>query len=309
MPPTAFAAQSSVPPEKVRLSLPRGRELVATHHAGAGRGVVVCGHAMMCNARTFERGAAARLRAAGFDVYTVDLPGHGHSRAPGEPSGGHWSYDELVLDLWPAAVAAARARHPGLPAAVVGHSLCAHGTLAWLGQSPGGGRGLVEAVVNVAGNIWLRRYEASTARWLRKRATIAAWGLFTQLVGRFPARRLRLGTEDVPREFVADFQRWVGTGAWTTASGRDYRAGLATITVPVLSVLGAADTLLCAPDSGRAFAAELIAAPRSEVWLVGHHDHPGLVPDHMRLVAEPSAAPLWSRIATWLEKTLASPHS
>jgi predicted alpha/beta hydrolase len=280
----------------VAITTPDGWTLYGAHRAGAGRGVVLCGHAMMVNARSFEKGAApAVLAARGYEVYTFDLRGHGRSRGP-RP----WNYDDLMLRDLPALVRGVRARHPGLPLAVVGHSLTGHGCLGWLGLRPDAP---VDAVVAVAANLWLPRWEPRRLRWLKKRAVLEAWLGASRLFGRFPARAFRIGSDDVALAYVRQFVGWARRDEWKTADGRDYLAGLERVRCPVLAILGEADRLLCAPESGRAFVSHL-RAPLT-VWEVGRTEIPGLVPDHMRLVTDPRAAPLWERIAGWLDTVLA----
>lgn len=266
---------------------PAGRLAVSAFPAeGAVRGVVVAGHAMMCDRRTLDRprgaGLATCLSRAGLHTYTFDARGHGES----DP--GSFDYAAVLEDL-AAVVAWAHARHPGVPLAILGHSLMGHGALLWLAQAPPGGAA-VRAVVAVAGNLWLPRLEPSRLRWLRKRAVLWVMLALTRACGRFPARALRLGSADVSRPFVEDFARWAASGVCQRPDGGDALAGLAQVRVPVLAVLGGQDRLLCHPACGRRFAA---LVPRSEVLEV-----PGA--DHIGLCTSPRSAPAWAEVAEWL---------
>lgn len=258
-------------------------------------GVVVAGHAMMCDRRTLDRprgaGLAGTLAAAGLYVYRFDARGHGES-GPGAHAGGRWSYDDLALGDLPAVVAWARARHPDLPLAVVGHSLMGHAALLWLGQAPAAP---VDAVVTLGANVWVRSLEPSAARWLVKRATAEVWWAVTAALGRFPARRIGMGTDDEALDYVGDLCRWTRRSACRRrADGADYLAGLARVRAPVLALAGGADRLLCHPEAARRFHAPI---PDHEVRVI-----PGV--DHMGLVLDPRMRPAWRAAADWLRARL-----
>src|SRR5439155_4099847 len=93
----------------------------------------------MANRRSLDRpagrGLASTLTEAGFVTYALDVRGHGRS-GPHPAEGADWTYDDVVFKDLPAAIWFVRSREAGLPLAVVGHSLTAHGVLALLGQRP-----------------------------------------------------------------------------------------------------------------------------------------------------------------------------
>jgi predicted alpha/beta hydrolase len=275
---------------------------VAAAEATPARAACIVGHAMMTNRRSLDRprgaGLASTLAARGLAVYTFDCRGHGGSR-DGAPRRS-WTYDDVVLRDVPAVVAAVRARHPRLPLVVVGHSLVAHATLAWLGVVPGAA---VHAVVALAAGVWIRRLEPDALAWLGKRATLEAWRAASVPLGYFPARRLGLGSEDVPRAYIEQFLGWARTDRWTAADGGDYLRGLARVRAPVLAIAGAADRFMCRPAAGRAFADQLTGAPVT-FRVVERGELPGLRPDHMGLVTARAAAPLWGELAAWIERTV-----
>ncbi len=255
--------------------------------AGRAQATVVVAHAMMCDARTFGRGFTAALVGAGFRVVSFDFRGHGGS-GPRAGDGGDWSYDDLVRFDVPAIVDHARRAHGG-PVALVGHSLGAHTAAAALGL------GLIEldALVLVAGNVWLPSLDPSAVRRWKKRATLASVVAVSRAVGRFPARRLGVGGDDEPLRYWLAFERWWRDDAWTSDDGRDdYQAALARVTAPALAITSDGDRINCAPACGRAFAARL---PR-----VTHHGITGPdAPDHMGVLTRrdvPAAAP----VVAWL---------
>lgn len=274
--------------------------------AGPGRpiGAAWVAHAMMANRRSLDRprgaGLASRLAAAGIETYLADLRGHGAaSPAP------HWTYDEIVREDLPALGRLLRERHPDLPAAGLGHSLAAHGVLASEGLLVPGGPAAappLDAIVTIAGNPWLRVFEPSAIRWAEKRAAAGLFRAVALACGRFPARALGMGSDDVSTEFVCDIARWVQTGRFSGRDGTDYLGGLARIRAPVLAVFGAGDRLYCHPVSGARFHAHLLRAPLETI--VAGRALLGFDPGHMGLATDPRARPLWDEIARWLSRRL-----
>ncbi len=158
-------------------------------------GVAILAHAMLARRTEFERplsgGLARFLVSRGWRTVTFDFRGHGES-GDGAAKGASWSYDDLVRFDLPAVVDATRARAKKLPVVVVGHSLGGHVALA----AQGTGRIAADAVVCIAANIWLAAHEPSTARWIAKRAVMAGIDAVCRKRGYFPARALRIGSDD-----------------------------------------------------------------------------------------------------------------
>ena len=274
--------------------------------AGPPRAIIVGGHAMMVDRRTYRParnddrpGLARTLVEAGFRVLLADLRGHGRS-GPLPREGGDWSYDQLVGDT-EVYVALARQLAPELPVVLLGHSLFAHTSLAWLGQHP---QAPVAAHVALAMDVWLRDCEPSRARWLVKRGVMAAAASIARAHGHFPATRLRLGNMDESAGYWTDIARNVRHGTWTARDGTDYRAGLARVRCPCLHVVSVHDRLYARPASALRLTS---AIPQRTVWQLGRD--PGLTdlrPDHMGLLTGDSE-PLWRAVAAWLHTTLPAP--
>ncbi len=258
----------------------------------APRGVVVAGHAMMCDQRTLDRprggGLASVLAAAGLVTYTFDARGHGQS-GPLAADGGRYTYEDFVEGDIPAMVRWAKARHPDLPLSIVGHSLIGHAAMLWLGQNPDAP---VAAIVGFAPNLWARELEPSRLVWWQKRATTEAWAAFTRLYGYFPVRRLGMGTDDESAAYVLDFLRYVRSGIYRKHDGADYLAGLRNIRAPVLAFVGSEDDLLCHPAACARFLATI---PDHELRIVQGADHRALVTDERH-------RPVWQAAADWLPR-------
>jgi pimeloyl-ACP methyl ester carboxylesterase len=170
----------------------------------------------------------------------------------------------------------------------MGHSLTGHALLFWLGLDAAAP---VDAAVTLGANIWLRACEPSPLRWAGKRAFIEGWRAATAVAGHFPARRLRLGTDDEAAEYVGDLCRYVREGRCRRRAGGDYLDALPAVRVPVLAVAGEADTWMCHPEAARRFHAPL---PRHELRIVPGVDHMGLVLDSAKMRAA------WAAIGAWV---------
>ncbi|MBX3232957.1 MAG: alpha/beta fold hydrolase [Labilithrix sp.] len=207
------------------------------------RASVVLAHAMFAR-RSSLRGLARALAADGWRAVTFDFRGHGDS-TPSRT----YRYDDLVAVDLPAVVECVRARAEH-PVVVLGHSLGAHVAVA----AQGTGRTSADAIVMLGGNVWLRALEPSAARWAAKRALARATLEVADRAGVFPARALRLGTDDASAPYLHDLLRGVTSGTWASARGDDYLAAAVDVKVPVAAVVGARDRIMCHPACGERFA-------------------------------------------------------
>ncbi|HCP46423.1 MAG TPA: hypothetical protein DIU15_10290 [Deltaproteobacteria bacterium] len=270
------------------------------------RGVALLGHAMMVDRRSLDlpkgKGLASTLAANGWEGLLPDLRGRGAS-GPSAAQGADWAYDDLVRYDLPACVAAARQRFPGLPLVVVGHSLSGHVSAAaegagYYGQSP-------DAHVFFAVNMWAPSLEPLW--WRRRLKGLAAWGLgvLVMLFGRFPSRWIRMGPVDEAATYMRDIVRFWTEDQWKSEDGSvDYQEGLAEVSGPVLAWIGVADRLLAQVDAARQWTDGLSSAP-VDFRLVGRGDL-GLAfdPDHMTLVTDERARPVWLETVRWLDQRL-----
>jgi predicted alpha/beta hydrolase len=259
---------------------------------GERRGAVLCLHAMMTDGRYFgarrEGTFAAALAEAGLDVYVADLRGHGRS-VPPHAGEGDWSFDDLVEQDLPALVTAV-STHAGLPQselAILGHSLGGLVTCAALGTqrivSP-------RVLVLVATSVWLGETPG-------RRALMRAYRGVTALFGRAPIRALRVGTADESVTYVEQLTGWSRSGRWTSLSGVDYLAQLATITTPTFAFAGATDWM-CRPFDAETIANRIRTC--SPVRVVGTQLGDPLDPDHFQLFTHPELTALHREIAALL---------
>lgn len=272
----------------------------------APRAVAVAGHAMMVDRRTLDargEGLVSALVERGIAVVWPDLRGHGGS-GPLAAAGGIWSYDDLVEEDTPALYRFAAERFPGLPIVAVGHSLFGHVALAHAGRHP---EARVSGYALLAANVWQPDCEPSPLRWLEKRAMMETCAALLRPRGYLPVRAFRFGSVDEAGRYFLQLVEWVRRGEWDAADGFSYRAALAGIDRPVLSIAGAGDRLLGNPASIRRFVAPLpdhrllVAGsggkgdPRDGALLPLPFD-----PDHMGLVTDRRARPVFEAVADFV---------
>lgn len=291
-----------MPVESMDLRTRDGWSLRADVHSPSRSlaGVAVLAHAAMARRTEFYRPRDASLASflvdRGWVVIAFDFRGHGDSR-PAAAEGGAFAYDDFVArDLSAVCEFAHEQADPGRPVVVVGHSLGGHVALS----AQGTGAIDVDAIVGIgAAPPYLRESEPSRARWLVKRAVFAGMLALSRRHGYFPARLLRVGSDDETRAFCEDFARVASTGRWTSADGRtDYRAALARVRIPVLQVVSEGDRFECIPECGARFIA--CCGGPSEVIRVERGDDGGGPPSHMGLVTSPHVRSVWERIDRWM---------
>lgn len=262
-------------------------------------GVAVLAHALMTSRSEFspaqDGGFARFLTERGWRVVAFDFRGHGDSGVDGggRPSPG---YDDLVARDMPAVCDFARSQSGRQgPVIVVGHSLGGHVALA--AQATGAIR--VDAIVALGAAVWLSGLEPSLARWAVKRAMLAAAMAVSRRVGRFPARALHLGSDDVPGWLLEDLERYARSGKWTSSDGGiDYLAALASVQIPVLHVTSEGDRFECVPECGERFAAR--CGRQTQTLRIGRADVDDLPPSHMGLVTSSSARGAWDQVEAWM---------
>jgi predicted alpha/beta hydrolase len=299
----AAAAKVKLRRERLTTTAADGTQLALDRIAAEGepRAVCLAGHAMMSNGRSLDRrahGIGSTLARAGIETYALSFRGHGRSAAP--PGG--WEFEDLVAGDIPAALATVAERHPDVPLVGVGHSLAGVAMLAYLGRRAAGGFGPhpppgLDALVTISTNVWLPHLEPNVFRRAGKRFVATGLATIAAVVGEFPARRLRMGSDPVSRGLARDVRRWSRSGRWTSPAGDDQHAMLERVRTPVLAVFAGGDRFYCNPAAGAAFHAPL-PAETLETLLVDSA-MAGYDPGHADVIMDSRCLPAWQEIGGW----------
>jgi predicted alpha/beta hydrolase len=261
------------------------------------QGVAVLAHAMFARKSEWDRsgqGLAAFLNARGWRTIAFDFRGHGESGA-GAAKGARWTYEDLVTRDLPAIVDGARARARRKKVVVVGHSLGGH--VAAAAQATGTID--VDGIALLASNVWLESTEPSHPRMLAKRAIGRAMEEVCRRVGYFPARRLRLGSDDEAAAYMGALWRVVDRDLWGSEDGRiDYWERLRDVAVPLFALASAGDPINAHPECTARFA--LRAKGKVTIDVVRASDDGSAAPGHMDIVTTRKCLSAWDRLEAWL---------
>jgi predicted alpha/beta hydrolase len=235
---------------------------------------------------TRGRGLAWTLADAGLEAVVLDPRGHGGSE---RSTGGSWDFDDWGRVDVPAAV---RAVTPdGGRALVVGHSAGGAAILIGLAGEP-------EIRARAAGAVLLATPVPWLQRWRRIGARVIRAG--SRLLGRFPARLLRLGPENELPGVMAQWMTWNLRGEWRGADGLDYGSELSSVRTPVLAMSGAGDRVFAPPDACEGLI-DMLGSEDRTYRLAGRatgfsedFDHPGIV------VSKAARKEVWPRVVDWL---------
>lgn len=227
-------------------------------------------------------GFARTLVDAGYFACVLDPRGHGESARPRR--GEKWDIDDWArLDV-PTALRAIAA--PERAAFVVSHSAGGAVTLAALVADPTLHQ-LVQRIVVIS----------TPLPWLQPWRGIGAW-LIRQLsvmLGRFPARLLRIGPEDELPHVMAQWMTWNLKGHWVGDDGVDYTAGLAELHMPFLFIAATGDRVFAPPYACRGLY-EKIGSADKRFMVIADLDHVGVV------VSRRARAEVWPAILEFLAR-------
>src|SRR5262249_17449265 len=177
----------------------------------------------------------------------------------------------------------ARARSKGR-VVVVGHSLGGHVALA----SQATGLLAADAIAMFGANVWLRALEPSRLRWIAKRAISRAIEEACARRGYFPARSLRMGSDDEASAYMlVNTSRTVREGRWRSDDGIDYLRALADVKVPVRSIASDGDRINCHPACAERLLVH-VGGPRA-FDRIRAADDGGAAPGHMEMVTTEAA--------------------
>jgi predicted alpha/beta hydrolase len=259
--------------------------------------VAIVGHAMFVDRRTLDRpsgqGLVTTLAHRSIAVLWPDLRGHGLS-GPRAEDGGNWGYDDLVEFDVPALVNAARSRLPGLPVFAVGHSLFGHVALAHATRYP---TVPLDGIAMISCNMCNPEWHRRPLSWLKKGVLIQILTGIGVLVGRFPARRFRIGSNDEALGYVQDFARFWRIGDWRARDGFSYHEALSSIRIPIRAWVGAGDHLMSPPDDARGLIAPV---PGARLEVIGRNSGLPFDPGHMAMVLDRRVRPMWEDVASFI---------
>jgi predicted alpha/beta hydrolase len=256
--------------------------------AASMRGTVVMAHAMFARQTAF-RWVSRMFRDRGWRVITFDFRGHGKSPAAS------YGYDDFVEHDLPAVVDCARERSDGKPVVLVGHSLGGHVALA----AQGCALVSLDAIVLVASNVWLRDFEPSGAVWAAKRWILEGFVRAARRFGKFPARMLKLGSDDESLEYVEDIARFGLDGRWVSRDGtRNYLSALTEVEIPLYSIASDGDHINARPVSVERMLSRCRA--KLHVDRVRKSDDGGKPPGHAELLTTEAARSAFERAEAFL---------
>jgi predicted alpha/beta hydrolase len=287
------------PSEVITLTTTSGVALaVEVREPEHARGTAILLHSSMASRRIWTApsgGFAAVLAEHGVRTVALDFRGHGESGTPAS-RGGRWNFDDLAREDLPALCRAARERWPRDRLTLVGHSLGGQVALA------AASTGLCDAdrIVVLATNVWLPGEEPNEFLRARKASVVHVTRALTRARGFFPARALRVGSDDEAASYMEGWSHNWDRNEWMSDDlSVDYRAAMAHLRLPLLSIASLGDRFLCTPQAAFRFV-RLASNASVRFALIRRSDDDGRpAPDHMAIVTSRSAMSSWHDIANF----------
>lgn len=276
-------------PETIRLQRSEGTSFALTVYPASDPAapVLLIQPAMGVKAGYYDR-LAETLRAAGCNVAVSELRAHETEggRNPGRDY--DFSYDDMLRQDWPQAVAAVKTRFPSAPLYLFGHSLGGQVSMLYAGQAQDQLAGLIlVAISSVHWKLW------GVGFWLYSQTAV----LTARLLGHFPGKVFRFAGREA-RGVIADWARQARTGDFILGKERlNHKAALAGVTLPVLAVSLQGDFF--APKR----ATDDLVAKIPQAQLSRHHLDPKAMGidgvDHFRWARKPEV--VVPTIISWLK--------
>lgn len=273
-----------------------------------------------------EGGSLARhLAAQGFDVWALDLRGHGASRkGPKGSKASKRSFDDYVKHDVPAAIRHVKTQTGAEGVAWVGHSMGGMIAYAYLGN---GGAG-IDALVAIGSPGSLRQHGLIRGAAGMGPLVAVFPQVYSRAFGKFHAnvfrgwsafhldnfvydrrnltrdeRKLLAATalENFSRSEVRTFSRWVKKERFASDDGSiDYAANLSRIRTPALLVSGSADRIV--PPSNVQYVMSRLASADKTHRLFGRLSGDARDWGHVDLIAGRLAdAEVFPEISAWLD--------
>jgi oxygen-independent coproporphyrinogen-3 oxidase len=240
-------------------------------------------HAVWLRGGAAGSGLAWFLSNRGLDVWLADLRHHGGSAR--EPRPRTWHFEDTILHDAPALVARVRRQTGGAPLVWVGHSVGGAIGLAHSTRDPAAAPAGIVALGTPGPVIGPLRLAMALL------TIVTCWTL-----GRFPARALRMGSEDEAALVLAEWMAWNARGRWVGADGTDYLAALGRVRTPFLAVAGAGDRVFAPADACRRLIERAGAEPKRFVVAGPGLDHRGLLLDAR------ADEQCWPLVADWIAR-------
>ncbi|HEY0673468.1 MAG TPA: alpha/beta fold hydrolase [Longimicrobiales bacterium] len=225
-------------------------------------------------------GFARTLADAGYEACVLDPRGHGLSDRPTRKQ--HWDIDDWAREDVPTVLRALAS--PEQPVFIIGHSAGGAVTLAAL-SADRQLHALVRSVVTIG----------TPVPWLQPWRGIGAWLIraTSEMLGRFPAKLLRLGPEDELPRVMSQWMTWNIEGHWTGDDGTDYSKGLEQLHMPFLMIAGTADRFFAPPYACEGLF-KMVGSVRKQFKVFPDLDHVGL------MVSRRARAEVWPCILSFL---------
>ncbi|MDY7229244.1 alpha/beta fold hydrolase [Hyalangium rubrum] len=257
--------------------------------------VLLC-HGLAANRYTFDfappYSVAHYLAEAGFDCFSVELRGTGHSRQP--PSGRRYTdftVDDHILQDGPAALELALKETGAKRVWWLGHSL---GALVGFGVAQGPHAHQLAGLLALGAPVFLK--SEPLLRALLGLGLRAAWparfrqewmsATFAPFLGyvNLPLSDLLVNAEHIPppiqrqvfanmmasmsRKVLLQFRDWIENDAFRSYDGKvDWRAGMSRLSLPMLIMGGSSDRLASAENVRKQY--ELLTSPDRTLHVFG----------------------------------------